>query len=293
MLNLVGKNLSVTAPVTALKKMGHIDGSDGIQEFFEKLLARVENSMTDEQKQQMAEYKPYLANSPILPIIVTNMIEQDLNFTDSLKASKFEITMSCIQMKAVFGMMSIIPGATEMFETVIEEIIDALSDMNTQNSTPSDITVFSCPIKEMSTEFCAGLEKLGITALGEKISNMEKVTTAIRVNMIDPVFDSIINAILKEDNITEDEMDADDKAAIQQAIKSTAEDAAITFPVQTIFSTVLAKAIEDDITMAEAMATFDADQLVESTVEKIVFSENLAKYAEQLERAMAIAYRLA
>lgn len=292
MLNLVGKNLSVTAPVTALKKMGHIDGSDGIQEFFEKLLARVENSMTDEQKQQMAEYKPYLANSPILPIIVTNMIEQDLNFTDSLEASKFEITMSCLQMKAVFGMMSIIPGATEMFESVIEELIDALSDMNIQNPTSSDVTFFSFQIKEMSAEFCAGLEKFGITALGEKISNMEKVTTAIRVKMINTVFESITNAMLKVDNITEEEMDAEDKADIQQAITSTAEEAAITFPVQTIFSTVLAKAIEDDITMEEAMATFDADQLVESTVEKIVFSETLAKYAEQLEKAMAIAYRL-
>lgn len=292
MLNLVGKNLSVTAPVTALKKMGHIDGSDGIQEFFEKLLARVENSMTDEQKQQMAEYKPFLANSPILPIIVTNMVEQDLNFTDSLEASKFEITMSCLQMKAVFGMMSIIPGATEMFESVIGELIDALSDMNIQNPTSSDVTFFSFQIKEMSAEFCAGLEKFGITALGEKISNMEKVTTAIRVKMINPVFESITNAMLKVDNITEEEMDAEDKADIQQAITSTAEEAAITFPVQTIFSTVLAKAIEDDITMEEAMATFDADQLVESTVEKIVFSETLAKYAEQLEKAMAIAYRL-
>mgnify|MGYP001048344226 CR=1 FL=1 len=110
MLNLVGKNLSVTAPIAALKKMGHVDGSEGIQEFFDKMLARVENSMTDEQKQQMAEYKPYLANSPILPIVITNMIEQDLNFTNSLKASKSEITMSCLQMKFVFGMMSIIPG---------------------------------------------------------------------------------------------------------------------------------------------------------------------------------------
>lgn len=293
MLNLVGKNLSVTAPVAALKKMGHIDGSEDIQEFFEKLLARVEDSMTDDQKKQMAEYKPYLANSPLLPIIVTNMIEQDLNFTNSLEASKFEITMSCLQMKAVFGMMSIIPGATEMFESVIGEIVDAFSDIDIQNPTPYDATIFSCQIKEMSLEFCATIEKLGITALGEKISNMEKVTTAIRVNMIDPVFNSIINAILKEDNITEEEMDADDKAEIQQAIEATAKEAAITFPVQTIFSTVLAKAIEDDITMAEAMATFDADQLVESTVEKIVFSETLAKYAEQLEKAIAIAYRLA
>ncbi len=293
MLNLVGKNLSVTAPIAALKKMGHVDGSEGIQEFFDKMLDRVENSMTDEQKQQMAEYKPYLANSPILPIVITNMIEQDLNFTNSLKASKSEITMSCLQMKFVFGMMSIIPGATEMFESVIGEIIDALSDINTQKTTSSDVSVFGCPIKEMSPEFCAVLEKLGITALGEKISNMEKVTTAIRVNMIDPVFDSIINAILKEENITKEDMDADDKAEIQQAITSTAEEAATTFPIQTIFSTVLAKAIEDDITMAEAMATFDTDQLVESTVEKIVFSETLAKYADQLEKAMAIAYRLA
>ncbi len=293
MLNLVGKNLSVSAPITALKKIGHIEGSDGIQEFFEKLLVRIEPSMTDEQKKQIAEYKPYLANAAFLPILITNMIEQDLNFTDSLEASRFEITTNCIQMSAIFSMMSIIPGASEMFESVIGEVINALSDMDIQNPEPSEISNFSFQIKEISSEFCTALEKLGVTALGEKISSMEKVSTAIRVNMIDPVFNSIINTILKEENLTEEEMEADDKAEIQQAIEATAEAASETFPIQSIFSTILAKAIEDDITMAEAMATFDANQLVESTVEKIVFSETLAKYAEQLEKAMTIAYRLA
>lgn len=293
MLNLVGKSMSVTPPITALKKMKHIDGSENIQEFFEKLLARTEASMTDEQKKQMAEYKPYIANAALLPIVIVKMVEENLNFTDSLEASKFELTMNCLQMSAVFGMMSIIPGASEMFESVVGQIVDALSNMEVQNSEPSEVNAFGCQIKEMSTEFCTALEKLGITALGEKISNMEKVTSAIRVNMIDPVFNSIISAVLKEENLTEDAMEEDDKADIQAVIEAAAETTAITFPIQTIFSTVLTKAIEDDITMAEAMATFDADQLVEATVEKLIFSESLAKYAEQIEKAMRIAYRLA
>lgn len=292
MLNLVEKNLSVSAPITVLKKMGHIDGTESILSFFQKAFARAEHAMTDEQKKQMAEYKPYIANSVFLPIIVTNMIEQDINFTDALEFSQSEIRMNTFQLQLLFGMMNLIPEVSEMFESVIGELVDALSGVNNNKSNTSDTEYFNCQIEKMSPKFCTALKNLGIISIGEKISGMEKVTHTIQVNIIEPVFSTIINCVLEEEHMTEEEMSAEDKADIKETIESLSAAIIQTFPLQTVFSTVLAKAIEDDITMAEAMATFDEDQLVESTIEKIVFSESLAKYSEQIEKALGIIHKL-
>lgn len=292
MLNVVGKNLQVTVPVSALKKMGHIEGTESIQAFFDRIVSRFDGVITDEQKkQQLAEYQPYLANTTFLPIIVTNMLEEDMNFSDAMKASESEIFMSCLHARAIFGMMDIIPGASQMFESVIGEIIDALSGVETQNT--SDTNIFSCQIKEVPASVCVALAKLGILDIAEKISKMEKVSTALQEKLVNPVLDAAIKTVLIQEKISEDELDENDKAEIKLAICMASGDVSTIWPVQTILSTVLTKAIDDDITMAEAMATFDADQLVESTVEKIVFSDSLAKYAEQLEKVMATAYKLA
>lgn len=292
MLNLVEKNLSVSVPLTVLKKMGDIDGTESIQSFFLKAFAQAEHAMTDEQKKQIAEYKPYLANSVFLPIIVTNMVERSINFTEALEVSQSEIRMNIFQMQLFLGMMDMVPESFEMFESVIGELVGPLSEISTTNSNTPDAEYINCPIEKMSPKFCAALESLGIIAIGEKVSGMEKVKSTLQVNLIEPVFNAIINCVLAEEHMTEEDMNAEDKAEIKTTIEMVSEVFKQTFPLQTVLSTVLTKAIENDITMAEAMATFEEDQLIESTLEKIIFSKNLAKYSEQIEKALGIIHKL-
>ncbi len=291
MLNLVGKNVSFGVPISVLKKIGNIDGTESIQSFYEKMFARVSETLTEDQKKLVEEYLPYVSSSLFVPIVVTNMIERNEKFADALTSSQAEIQLTSIQMRAVFGMLNIIPGASEMIESVIGEIIDALTGIDEKSiAMSSDSDKINVSIKELSPNFCAELAKLGILDIAGKISLMEKVSTAIRVKVVDPIFTAVVDAIIEEEH---EEMDEEDKAEIRNLLDATAAEASITFPVQMILSTVITKAISDDITVAEAMATFDADQLVESTVEEIAFSDSLEKYAVQLKKAMSIAYRLA
>ncbi len=291
MLNLVGKNLPVTTSVTVLKKMGHIEGCERIQQFFDNIIARAEPHMNDEQKSQIKEYQSYVANSVFLPIVVNNMIVHNMNFSDAMEASKTEFSTTALQVGAILGMINIIPGASKMFESVVGEIIDALSGGSKEEI--ANQNEFSCTIKEVSTEFFVGLAKLGILDIAEEISKMEKISTAIKVNMIDPVVNAAIKCALAEEKISEDELDEDDKLEIELTVKAASSEIVNTLPIQIIFSTVLTKAIEDDITMAKAMATFDSEQLIESAIEKIIFGNSLVKYTEQLEKVISIAYRLA
>lgn len=289
MLNLVGKNLSVAAPVSTLKKMGHINGTESIQAFFEQMLSKVSKIATAEQRSAIDEYRPYLCNSPLAPIVLKNMVEQNLNFSDALAASSSEIQLTSMQLRAVFGMINIIPGVNEMINSVLDDIVNSLNGY-AGDSESEDI---SFALKEVSFDFCIAIGKIGIIDVIQKVSDMEKVSTAIKQKISTPLLSAAIKAVLGEEKISMDELDKDEMAELQEIVNQSTSEVAAIYPAQLVLSTVFTKAINDDITVAEAMATFDANQLVEEIAEKIVSSDGLSKYADQLEKVMAIACKLA
>lgn len=289
MLNLVGKNLSVAAPVSTLKKMGHINGTESIQAFFEQMLSKVSKIATSEQRSAIDEYRPYLCNSPLAPIVLKNMVEQNLNFSDALAASSSEIQLTSMQLRAVFGMINIIPGVSEMINSVLDDIVNSLNGY-AGDSESEDI---SFALKEVSFDFCIAIGKIGIIDVIQKVSDMEKVSTAIEQKISTPLLSAAIKAVLGEEKISMDELDKDEMAELQEIVNQSTSEVAAIYPAQLVLSTVFTKAINDDITVAEAMATFDANQLVEEIAEKIVSSDGLSKYADQLEKVMAIACKLA
>lgn len=289
MLNLVGQNLGVTVPVSVLKKMGHIDGTERIQEFFEKMSSRIEHVSSKERKQTMEEYSQYLSNIVFVPTVITNMVENNLNISDAITNSQEDIHEASIEMSLAFAMIDIIPGISEMINSIIEEITQSLSGVDVSSS---DSNKFSCTIKEVSEDFWAELERIGIVAVSENISNMEKVTETIQSKLITPVFNAIYKCVLDMEDVTDEDLDDDERAELKETIDDAAATFSTNYIIQTVVSTVLTKAIEENITMEKAMAAYEENELAVLAVESIIFSDDLASYAEQLEKVMKTVFNL-
>lgn len=286
MLNLVGKNLSVSVPVSVLKKMGHIEGAEKVQDFFEKMFRETEPLATHPNVKKMEEYIPYLSNAAFAGIVINKMIVNNQKFSEALEEAQPDLQEEGFKMGFKFTMLSILPGASEMISAIIGELVKSLSGISVENPDNSNSNKFTCQISEVSEELWAKLEKLGVLSISDDISNMEKVAETFQSKMIVPLINALYKGVMENENVSEEELDDDERAELKELIDEAAEFASTGYIIQIILTNVLTKAIEDDITVAEAMATYEENELAALAVETIIFSEDLAKYAKELENVM-------
>lgn len=288
-MNLVGKSLSLTAPISILKKMGHIEGTEQLQRFIEKKAERLNDKISKEDQKVLKEYLPYFSNLYFASIVISNMIKKDMNFTDSMLESRAEIQEVINETQAILSILEIAP---QIMEAIMLEIFSSPLDFFESNSSQSNIDKFGCSFPEMSSDFCAGLERTGIMEVCEKVAEM--VTEIFQSKVLTPILNATLKCIFEDDGMELDDLDNLDEPEhleLKDMINEFAEDISNTYIFQTVTSQALAKAIEENITLTEIVSNYTAEDFAASTVEEIIFSNDFTRCGEQLESTLKSLYK--
>lgn len=94
-MKLTGTNLTLTLPVVALKKIGHIRTSENVNRFLEEKMEQ----LNVPNKEIVKEYG---ANVVLVENLIINMIEKTLHFLNLLKDQKnlFQRLLKCLNMSS-------------------------------------------------------------------------------------------------------------------------------------------------------------------------------------------------
>lgn len=285
MLNLTGKPLSVTLPISVLKKMGNDYDAEDLRKQIEKMANELLDTVPEEMKLQMEELLPYLPNIIFIPIVIEKMIENNLNFLEALDASSDDIEQTAIEATWALSIANMLPGILDPFKNFL---LDCLAiNKKSSNHSQQNPNMFGCLIKEISESSWNELEQIGITKVVDKILNMPKVANVIEEKTIAPIVGIAFKTILQREGISEDEFDDEDKAFFEKEINTIASIQKNALVLQTVLSEVLTKAIDENITVEKVMDSFEEYELLTILVKKLIFSEDLSKYTKEFEKVVS------
>lgn len=288
MLKLEGKSLSIEVPMTVVKSIGskHLIPSinDYAMKFINNLRDRVD--FTEYDNGMLEELGPYLSNYLFMPTILEKMIVNNLTFSQAIEASEDEMKEAGAQMGAMMLLLRI-TGVTEMIDQLLNELIDKIIEAMKNGDFPiSEETkknpAISISLKNIPQATLYTLDNYGLYKIAEQAAQNPEIRNALQSKMVDPMIESVLKVSEEEDRLMSS-LNSEERKELQDVVTECREDSAIIFPLQTIISKVLAKAIADNITFSQAAETFDPETLMKEITKKIQNSPDLMKYQSALE----------
>lgn len=290
MLKLDGKNLEVQVPMTFLKSIGdkHLVPSinDFAKSFIEKMHSRVDFSPSEDGF--VEEILPYVSNYLFLTPILETMVVNNITLSQALEASEDEMKEAAEKMSGMMFLLRI-TGVTELIEQLLDEVVEKIVEAqkngeipDTESSLTSDKATISVKLSNLPQALLYTLDNYGLYKVAEQASQNPELRNLIHNKTINPVIESVLKVSEEEDQLLSS-LNPDEKKELQDLVTECQEDSVILYPLQTIISTVLNKAIDDNITFSQAAETFDPETLMKEIMEKAHNAPDLSKYQSVLE----------
>ncbi len=283
----VGEDLSVIVPVNALVAIGNFEkDTPNLQKYFNKIFSRYAGSLTEKQKNEVENYKPYWCNLLLAPIPISTMIEENVTFETAIQSSYQKMKDFCCQLDMQFEMIELMHLSNMMFETTVDELVSSalsifsdiaktIPEENTQNR-------YEVPLSNVSPKLSDTLEHLGILTLAEKLSTVESLTDILQASVIDPITAAILKCC--KEKFEDFETDLSGREELNKIINDMSEDLKNQFFIKSVLSIILTKAISDNITLAEAKLAFDEETLLNLATKEFMKIEALKNCATKLEK---------
>lgn len=297
MSNVVGKELVVEVPVSAFKAIGNFDkDTKYFQKFLSKIFARSVDSLTEKQKQEFENLKPYWVNTLLISIPVSIMIEENITFETAIKAASQQMKDTCYHLDLQFtladSMCEFMPFANQMLEEVADEILSPafkISSSITSSEENSDSRC-SVTIKEVSQKLSDVLEDLGILTLAEKLSTVESLTDTLQTSVLNPISETLTKCCKEKFEDFETNLSA--REEFNEMINEMLEELKDQFFIKSVLSILLTKAISDNITLAEAVLAYDEATLLDLAAKELTKVEALKSCAAEYEKMIYGIYEL-
>lgn len=287
MLKLEGKSLSLNLPISTLKIMGTQYRIVPLDNYIERVftMLREKDLIPVERNDALEDLQPYYSNFVYIDTIVEKMVVNNITFSQAVEASEDEIQKSQEALYFVILMLKV-TGMEEMINQLLVELIDvagddikALSETN-ENGKTATIPV---KLKDLPQATLYTLQNYGLYSVAETAASDPQIRDLIHNKLINPVIESTLKVGEEEANLISD-LTPDDKKELQDLVTECRDDNTLMYPLQTIISTVLTKAISDNITFSQAAATFKPEELLNKVLTTIHEAPDMAKYQPLLEK---------
>ncbi len=270
MKNIAGTNLSVDLPFNVLKSLGKIEGSESIQKFYEDIII---NEFSDiELNTEDKNIIPYISNSMFLSLIITKMIEQDINFSEAFINSQSSFNNVITEFNNLVELIKTDEEYKKIFANVknvvhkhIKEFLEKM-----QNQPPKGGT-FSTELQNISRRISNLFMHSKLPDIIASVVNSDGVKSVIYDKFIKSNIESFNNYISTINEKFELDLDEEEINIMKEKFYDFYE----TIPLQTILSFVLTKAINEDITFSETLLTYDEDELIKQSIDKIMSYDKL------------------
>ena len=257
MSNLIGESLHLQLTTSAIEKMGIISGSEILQNFYLECFKNVSTNLSANQREILEKIAPYLANSIFLQLIISTMIENNVTFLTAIEICEPDIYLQPNRLTDTLKRLDI----TKNIEN-ISIIFAKYANIRPNNENPEYVINTSLTITE---RIYNSILKANLVFYALTFSSMKSVKKILDEHMINPVKTKYLSQL--QDGHDDLEIDDLSLAFITSAIDAEIDKTYVTYPLQSIISTVLIKAIDKDITFTEAASKTDFDE-IEKTVKK-------------------------
>lgn len=287
MLKLEGKSLSLNLPISTLKIMGTQYRIAPLDDYIERVftMLREKDLIPAERNDVLEDLQPYYSNFVYIDTIVEKMVVNNITFSQAVEASEDEIQKSQEALGFVILMLKV-TGMEEMINQLLVELIDVASDdikalaEGEENGKTATIPV---KLKDLPQATLYTLQNYGLYSVAETAASDPQIRDLIHNKLINPVIESTLKVGEEEANLISD-LTPEDKKELQDLVTECRDDNTLMYPLQTIISTVLTKAISDNITFSQAAATFKPEELLNKVLTTIHEAPDMAKYQPLLEK---------
>lgn len=287
MLKLEGKSLSLNLPISTLKIMGTQYRIAPLDDYIERVftMLREKDLIPAERNDVLEDLQPYYSNFVYIDTIVEKMVVNNITFSQAVEASEDEIQKSQEALGFVILMLKV-TGMEEMINQLLVELIDVASDdikalaEGEENGKTATIPV---KLKDLPQATLYTLQNYGLYSVAETAASDPQIRDLIHNKLINPVIESTLKVGEEEANLISD-LTPEDKKELQDLVTECRDDNTLMYPLQTIISTVLTKAISDNITFSQAAATFKPEELLNKVLTTIHEAPDMTKYQPLLEK---------
>jgi len=279
------QKIGIGIPTIALKKMGKIEGDQKVSEFVEKFLSGMEDIFDDEQKKEMEEFRPYLANLMFLPCVITKMIDQNITFADAVKASEEEINKTILKITELYDLFMHDAQFMEQFNKMCSGIFEAMASAKKEHNSKE---------KEYRVEIVFTLETImkiastGIFTVINKLAESDELKMALENDFEKPVKAAVCN-ILKEKQ-EEYHIDEEDYLASLDEVDSLIENLKATLTIGNVLTVVFKKAINEDMTFTEAAKSFNDEELYNDSIERFKLYNDFKQVKAVIEKMFNVGF---
>ncbi|MEG0872727.1 MAG: hypothetical protein RSE00_01830 [Clostridia bacterium] len=238
---LLGMPASIKLNREVLELLDNSERTEEAQRELREVLAKVLNSRGSEDLINIGWLEENIEKFCKLNLISNlskEMLEKDLTFNECLKDESY-LRKSLDEIREIASLVDlmIVLGMLETFDPIISEIIK-------ENTTPNDASLLIIFPLKIDTEFYLFLKEEGILAIAKKIAENEDVTRHVRERIFEPMVGQV-QELFKEEQ--------EEQEALYDALKFSIEDLTIIFSVQKMLSIAFEKAIDEDISLKEAL----------------------------------------
>lgn len=257
-MKLTGTNLTLTLPVVALKKIGHIRTSENVNRFLEEKMEQ----LNVPNKEIVKEYG---ANVVLVENLIINMIEKNITFSESIERSKESFPALIEMFEYVIERSLLDPKFFDMIFGSVSDFVNTLSPEELKNMKNKFNVTFKC----ISWQFSLNIRDSGLLDIAKYFSKKSELEI-MWDKFMKPIEKTVIDLLSP---IAEG--DEELLYELRETLDSSFDELFTTFILQTILSCVIEEAINKNITFKQAAANFDKDSLLPKVVNELSSYENL------------------
>lgn len=281
----VEQKIGMSVPAITLTKIGKIEGSEKVQQFVEKMMEGIENVINDEQREEMEELRPYIANVMFLPFIIAKMIHQNVTLKEALKNSEKDIQEIILNVTELYDIFMHDAKFMDDFEKMWSEMVKAISSHDLSNKSKESM----CRIELVGTmELIVKIANTGLFAVVNKICESEEMKKVLKNVLEDPIKE-VVSDILKKKQVREF-IDEEEYLESLDKVESFINSYKTTVPLENVLTIVLKKAINEDMTFGDAVKSFNEDELYLMAIDRISIYNNFEQIKELVQKMFVVEF---
>jgi len=267
MSNLVGETLHLQLTTASIEKIGNINGSENLQKFYVDCLKNIKKYVSLKQKEELERIAPYLANAIFLPNIISTMIENNITYPTAVEICEQDIYLKLNRLTDTLKRLDIKKNIEQ-----ISIIFAKYANIHPNNENPEYVVNTSLTITE---RIYNSILKSNLVFFALSFSSMKSVKTVLDEHMINPIKNKYLSQL--EEHKESLGLDNMYLSFITSALDSEIEKIYITYPLQSIISTVLIKAIDEQITFTEAATCINFEEIKNAVDKDLKELENMTE----------------